>query len=512
MFPDDIERAIALLPWWTGWVGPSFWLVMGAALGFLLAYGSALAVQPKLTGKEAWHERARLMHPANIAAMNVSWISAGVVAASFSQDLVANLELWPIGGVSCLLGGFAACAVVGRQATGRRDSWISYPKSLVALFLILIPMWFVSIVMSFMDPGRSPLRAVVIGGLGFLAYELVRRGGTVVIARLLGLAKSADAKLEANVLEQAARAEVDVSGVCVMEMNQANALVFPKSKLIIFTKGAVESLSESELTALSRHELGHCNEPISVQRLRWVRGAMPVVLGLSAAFGALSWIVALGSLIAYFVLGARLKNMEHRADEQANEEGSADYANALLGLHRHNGTPAVLGTKTNTHPELYDRMLACGVTPEFPRPDPPKKTGWIPILLAPLMAIVGTGLLAGMVVGIAPAVIPDSVPIALAVLPVEDTERELHDRGLDAFDAGDYETSAAWLSLLLELEPDTKDGPLHLASSFCALERCEDIAKLNKEHELGPFACIACDASGTEVLELEEFASAENSE
>ena len=28
------------------------------------------------------------------------------------------------------------------------------------------------------------------------------------------------------------------------------------------------------------------------------------------------------------------------------------------------------------HPHLYDRMLAAGVTPDFPRPDQPQKLTW----------------------------------------------------------------------------------------------------------------------------------------
>jgi hypothetical protein len=113
------------------------------------------------------------------------------------------------------------------------------------------------------------------------------------------------------------------------------------------------------------------------------------------------------------------------------------------------------------------------------------------------------------VAGIAKEAVPDSVPIELAVFRLEDAENVLNKRGRDAFDAGDYETSAAWLSLLLELEPKTEDGPFDLATSFCALERCEDIAKLIEEHDVGRFACIACSISASEVPEIEAFEGAD---
>ena len=43
---------------------------------------------------------------------------------------------------------------------------------------------------------------------------------------------------------------------------------------------------------------------------------------------------------------------------------------SMIKLHEANAAPAVMSGK-QTHPHLYDRLLAAGIQPDFPRPDPP---------------------------------------------------------------------------------------------------------------------------------------------
>jgi hypothetical protein len=38
--------------------------------------------------------------------------------------------------------------------------------------------------------------------------------------------------------------------------------------------------------------------------------------------------------------------------------------------------PAVMPTRRTTHPDLYDRLLAAGVEPDFPKPAKPSKISW----------------------------------------------------------------------------------------------------------------------------------------
>jgi hypothetical protein len=65
------------------------------------------------------------------------------------------------------------------------------------------------------------------------------------------------------------------------------------------------------------------------------------------------------------------RKLEMRADRLAklNEGDAGTYARALMRLYEDNLT-AVVTKRKMTHPHLYDRMLAAGVTPDFPRPAP----------------------------------------------------------------------------------------------------------------------------------------------
>jgi hypothetical protein len=75
------------------------------------------------------------------------------------------------------------------------------------------------------------------------------------------------------------------------------------------------------------------------------------------------------------------QRMEKRADELALKEqiNEGVYARALEKLYRENLSPAVNVNNRQTHPHLYDRMIAAGITPDFPRPARPKRLtliGW----------------------------------------------------------------------------------------------------------------------------------------
>jgi len=70
--------------------------------------------------------------------------------------------------------------------------------------------------------------------------------------------------------------------------------------------------------------------------------------------------------------------MERRADAMATvHEGPSPgtYARALERLYQINQMPAVMPGK-RTHPNLYDRLLAAGVTPAYPRPAAPARLTW----------------------------------------------------------------------------------------------------------------------------------------
>src|SRR5262249_12727061 len=66
---------------------------------------------------------------------------------------------------------------------------------------------------------------------------------------------------------------------------------------------------------------------------------------------------------------------EERADHVAHvhEGAPGTHARALEHLHEANRIPAVLGHRSATHPDLYDRMVAADAAPSYARPLPPAR-------------------------------------------------------------------------------------------------------------------------------------------
>ena len=90
--------------------------------------------------------------------------------------------------------------------------------------------------------------------------------------------------------------------------------------------------------------------------------------------------------------------MEKRADSAAlaHDVSEGVYANALEKLYRVNHLPAVTPGNRQTHPHLYDRMLAAKITPTYLRPRPPRRMSAMTWFYA---ALVVTFLILGMIYG-----------------------------------------------------------------------------------------------------------------
>jgi len=141
-------------------------------------------------------------------------------------------------------------------------------------------------------------------------------------------------------------------------------------------------MTQDEVRAITAHELAHLIEP------RWVRAVRVVHMFayLAAApvikYGGDVGIFAGWLLVIAIALGFKrfTRWMEVRADRlesQAVADTSA-YERSLIKLHEANLAPAVM-PGSQTHPHLYDRLLAGGIQPDFPRPKAPPR-------LKPLLA------------------------------------------------------------------------------------------------------------------------------
>jgi hypothetical protein len=196
------------------------------------------------------------------------------------------------------------------------------------------------------------------------------------------------------VARAAARIGVWPRAVYDLEWPSANALALPLQGAVAFTERALACLRDDELTAVAAHELGHLREGGWVRLLRTLRGLLfvPLVL-LTPLLNTYGWIAMAGLLVAELMLARGYARLSRRWEACADEVGCGaasgeTFARALETIHRVELLPAVFG-RGASHPDLYDRLLAAGITPAYPRPaTPDARAPTAPILAGALLALV----------------------------------------------------------------------------------------------------------------------------
>jgi Zn-dependent protease with chaperone function len=168
-----------------------------------------------------------------------------------------------------------------------------------------------------------------------------------------------------------------------MRSPSAQAFALPGTRKLLFTERLLELLSDDEVATICAHELAHlteskaarCSRSIQILTfLPWIYfNPLIHAFGLFVFFGLL--FITIGVPRIYRKISW---NLESRADKlaKANEGDAGTYARALAKLYAENLTPAVTAKSQATHPHLYDRLLAAGVTPDFPRPAAASSVAW----------------------------------------------------------------------------------------------------------------------------------------
>jgi Zn-dependent protease with chaperone function len=358
-------------------------VVLPFAAAFATTLVAARLALASGTQGEHWSARARRLSPALGVAMVSTWIAAGGSGALASRMVV----LFPrppivsfLAAVSfALLGGWSASWVLFRRLAHQPVGWRTYVRDQAALLAIVMPQAAIllAVVATF---GAAPLVRTPVIVAAVAAWVAISLGGSFSIARLLRRIHPSSPKLADAVARAAARVGRSPRSCVEVELPFANAFANPVTQRLFFTRRAVAALADDELEAVAAHELGHLSEPRSVV---WARVAASLallpILFLPSLIGGLGWLgglaVVYGAMLAVTIPMRRLqRRMEERADRVADcgAERSPALARGLERAYRMNLTPAV-GPRQGTHPHLYDRMIAAGVEPDFPRPARPSR-------------------------------------------------------------------------------------------------------------------------------------------
>lgn len=379
---DALEAALALLPAWVPYaplaIVPYQMLAAAALMQPVMRW-----LGGDIPDDVRWPERARLGFERRRGLLT-SALSLGLLGGILAGLYVGPMGVGSAWSLGLLCGGGALLVAlrplrrIEANALGRDPGWGARLRSAATSLLVRMGHLLLLLALALLLPWQVGWPHA----LGAALYAVVTmawyRGAGVQLAARLGLAPPSEPRVRRLAEQAAARAGVTLRGCRTLEMLSANAFALPHTGEMGVTRAAAALLSDAELEAIFDHEAGHLAEPARVRAMREAVGLAlaPVVLA-KPAVGAWWLFGLLGVLLfAYAVLwlGQRLiLRMEHEADAHAHGGDAEAYARALESLYRYNGVPPVLGGR-RSHPDLYDRMLAAGVQPDYPRPEPPRRS------------------------------------------------------------------------------------------------------------------------------------------
>jgi Zn-dependent protease with chaperone function len=332
--------------------------------------------------REPWVERARRLHP--IRQGHGSWVfllpfTAIVVSLQAAPDLSVIPAL--LGGVL----GASACGWPLDRAVFPEQSPRSWLHGL-AVHMVLRLGWLVLVLAfalampSAWSTAQLAWAAAFLVAASLLSSDLIYR---VFVA--LGLVRPARERLAAIAATAAAEAGVKLKSVWEIDLPSGFAAALIVQRALLFSTTSTDEHDDEELLAVCRHEVAHLREGPGLMVLRIAQlplALLPFIFtpAFVASYGGGGVLPPLFLWLLINRLFASLSlRLEKRADAHARgEEASPAFARALERLYRRNLMPAALAPKaTRTHPDLYDRMLAAGIQPDYPRPAPPAEMHWV---------------------------------------------------------------------------------------------------------------------------------------
>jgi Zn-dependent protease with chaperone function len=324
-----------------------------------------------------WTERARLLWPARITALlNIFVIPFLLVEAHKALGL-ASAESWGANAFAGFLGVLLAGYAMDQETYPNLcfRTWFHQASAVWALQLGSLLVLITGGALMPAEPGWKMAAIVVL----YLVLHLSLQFGLLIqYFRLLKFVRPAGERLQRIIDETASRDSVHVRATWQMGGVHAQALAFPTTREMMFTDRLLEICSDHELAAICQHELAHLKES-RIVLLGRLAGSFRL-FGFLFFTPLIRWLGAGGLLVPFlwFMTVSKFSNMlsqrmEKRADTDATRSQAAAgvYAQALEKLYESNQVPAVLRGKARTHPHLYDRLLAAGVTPDYERPRPP---------------------------------------------------------------------------------------------------------------------------------------------
>jgi Zn-dependent protease with chaperone function len=330
-----------------------------------------------------WTERARLLYPASTAARSNLWAVPAILILSVVLLWPDGKLLWLFTGIVSLAGAHGAALFFDREVLPRIP-WGELLRQAGLGFLMKFFKTLIFICAAVLMPSEFNSLAWSIAGIVLLLWSIWITCGWIWFARAVGLIQAAPPRLRGIVADTSTRMNIPCKDVWLMRSHSSQASAVPGKGVVIFTQRMLEIFSDDELAAICGHELAHLSEPKAVRLLRKIRALtyMPWIffVPLIHTFGIFPFygLIAM-TIFAPRIYGKLSRKLEASADQlaKANESDAGTYARSLLKIHEDRLIPAVMSQRrARTHPDLYDRLIAVGITPNFPKPLPANPTAW----------------------------------------------------------------------------------------------------------------------------------------
>jgi Zn-dependent protease with chaperone function len=505
MTPSD---GAAALPGWLPWLPVVVHTAAAFSIGALatgLAAVVALGVRPRLATRH-WIDRARVAAPARTAARIVLLLTVGYAATTFGAICLCEAS-WLAARVHVplvLVAGYLGATLVQwrleRRITGAPVSWREWLRGRLCFFLLVpaVPIALAAWVLVPTPAGPATLVAATV----FTAL-VVRTAAGLRVGRLLGVARPPSARVAAIVERASARTNTRPRAVYEVAMSMANAVALPLSQTICLTDGLLAVADDGAIEAILAHELGHLADRRALLPLDAVAILAPAG---ALALGSLSdpW-VGWGVVVAWLVASVLIRRWQRRREVHADAvahasvEDTTAYARALELGYEANVLP-VVGSRP-THPDLYDRLLAAGVTPDYPRPRRPSRARTI------VAAIAGVGCAAALLYAVIVVpwlwrmASPDALLPNLAVLSVDPTNVASVDLIANMRRrAGDRAAAVALYYAAADAHPKSAYAVARLAFVLAGAGRCGD-ARTAARDTLERGHCGHCTRRARRILE-----------
>jgi Zn-dependent protease with chaperone function len=225
--------------------------------------------------------------------------------------------------------------------------------------------------------------AVVVAAVFAAIPFALGRSGPSKMLRPVGALGPAPERLRTVAALAAADLGVPAPAVGTVRLPFANALADPAMRTVYVVPRTLDLLDDDGLRALLRHELAHFAQGAALRRHAAVAvatlAACSLLFPIYRSCGGVACLATLVAIFGALLLANRLlraEKLERAADAVAHADGTDGraYARALETLYRAALLPARMRrVDAPQHPDLYDRLLAAGVVPNFPSPPPPPR-------------------------------------------------------------------------------------------------------------------------------------------